>query len=377
VASILTGLFPFNHSVRLLLGQVLPQSIRTVAAYLKQWGYKTGGFPSVFVVKGESGLGRDFDVYDDCIEDGGKQSGRGPWRPGALTNKAVLEFVETHGNHPFFLFVHFFDTHEYPLRTPNSMNLYDGLISHVDQLIGKVVDVLKERGLWEDTAVLITSDHGECFSEKGFSGHGRDLYDPNLRVPLIIRAPGRILENSVVHSLVRSVDIAPTILHLVGQNGTFAKEFEMDGESLIPLASNECGGLISYAETSPVQLYTGNLREARQFQGPEMMCIRTSTWKYIVTNERLQNRLSRSKATWWRRLSPFRKDISEELFRVAKDPGESHNLAKTSPHQLSVMRGMLQEILASQRGAASQQFPTKTAAELSEIKEKLRELGYL
>ncbi len=90
------------------MGQFLTPEIPTFGSFLKQAGYVTGGFPSVFVMDRESGFCNGFDVYDDKIETI-RKGFRGPWRPGHLTTEALLKFISDNKPQPFAAFVHYFD----------------------------------------------------------------------------------------------------------------------------------------------------------------------------------------------------------------------------------------------------------------------------
>lgn len=111
---------------------------------------------------------------------------------------------------------------------------YERGLSHVDRVVSMTLEALRAAGLPEGTIVAITSDHGEAFGEHGFLGHGADLHDEVVRVPLLVKAPGR-LAPGVVPGTVGTVDVGPTLLDLAGLPPLDGA----DGRSLLPLARGE------------------------------------------------------------------------------------------------------------------------------------------
>ena len=139
---------------------------------------------------------------------------------------------------PFSLFVHFFDPHatyqmhegfEFEHDGSHHDRLiarYDSEIAHVDSYVGKIVEVLQEEDLYEDTIVIITSDHGESFDEHGYYFHGQTLYNTAINVPLLFRVPEWF--SMEVEGAVSTIDIAPTVMDLLGMR----TPQEFDGEVL-------------------------------------------------------------------------------------------------------------------------------------------------
>ncbi len=137
-----------------------------------------------------------------------------------LTN-SVLRYLQQHrasGKRKLFLWVHYFDVHE-PYHDhveanygPRPMDRYDAEIAFVDAEVGRLIASLHQ--LRGPTIFVLTSDHGEEFKEHGGNYHGSSLYEEQIRVPLIIAVPG--LKPTVVRSPAQLVDIAPTLLELLG-----------------------------------------------------------------------------------------------------------------------------------------------------------------
>ena len=424
-ASMLTGLYPFNHNIRLLIGQFLAQSIPTFGSILKKEGYVTGGFPSIFLMNRDNGFQNGFDVYDDKIET--KREGfRGPWRPGHLTTDALLKFINSNKQQPFVAFVHYFDPHDYDPGHPESMSSYDGKIAEADQYIGRLINSLKRGNLWENTLVVITADHGDSFGEHGLHGHGKALYDEVLRVPLIIRVPKLISPCLVIDQQVRLIDILPTLLDLIGiYNKVQEKGIQFDGVSLRPAMEGEELGLSAYAETSPIQLFTGDLLEAKEFKGVEMMCLRTKDKKYIYKtkffNRRQYNNFIKKEKgnkyvgvkkvqkllhiagrilithkmpikidffnthkyikilkSIFQHQNVFNYSKEEELYDLTIDPGEKCNLATRNPQLCRKFKSQLNNLIQRQ----SKDYTKSNIVEWSKdekeiIRERLKSLGYL
>jgi arylsulfatase A-like enzyme len=93
---------------------------------------------------------------------------------------------------------------------------YYGTISHVDHQVGRLLDVLRRRGLYERTMIVFTADHGEYLGFHHLLLKGGRMYEPLARVPLLIRFPGGACAGDVRHTLVNTVDVAPTILRQAG-----------------------------------------------------------------------------------------------------------------------------------------------------------------
>ncbi|HEY4185203.1 MAG TPA: sulfatase-like hydrolase/transferase [Polyangia bacterium] len=144
----------------------------------------------------------------------------------------------------FVMWTHLFEPHssymthkEFPTSgatgVPGLMEKYDYEIAFVDMWVGKLLKALDALGLAKDTAVVVMADHGEAWSEHKAMFHGTDLFDEQLRIPLIIAVPGRA---PVVNTdAVAAVDLAPTLVDLVG--APIPRSFR--GRSLLPALAGE------------------------------------------------------------------------------------------------------------------------------------------
>lgn len=113
---------------------------------------------------------------------------------------------------------------------------YDASLNGVDRKVSDFVRRLKDMDLWKNTVLVITSDHGELLGEKGLLGHTEGLYEPVLRVPMIVHHPGfPQLKGRRVGELVERIDLTPTVLDVAGAS---YEDGELQGRSLIPLLRN-------------------------------------------------------------------------------------------------------------------------------------------
>ncbi|HEX2660466.1 MAG TPA: sulfatase-like hydrolase/transferase, partial [Polyangia bacterium] len=199
-------------------------SMRTLPEALKGAGYVTAAFYSFdyFALAERRGFERGVDVYraDRATL---HRAVNGPMESRGTSSREMADdaaaFFEAHRTQKFFLWVHFYDPHlsyephpEVPSFGDARMDLYDGEIAFTDLHVGRMLARLRELGLWDRTAVVVTGDHGEGFGEHGVTEHGFDLYGPQTKVPLIARVPG--LPAARVTAPAGHVDLAPTLLNL-------------------------------------------------------------------------------------------------------------------------------------------------------------------
>ena len=139
---------------------------------------------------------------------------------------------------------------------------------YADRAVEKLFSDLDARGLLDDTIVVITSDHGEEFGEHGLFGHARSVWDPVLRVPLILWSGDRTIPAGTrIVEVVSLVDIAPTLLDLLGLDPLDG----VSGQSLRPLLG---GG-----QYDPRSV---RYAEAEAASGPQVAA-RTTRYKWILS----------------------------------------------------------------------------------------------
>jgi arylsulfatase A-like enzyme len=198
--------------------------VRTLGQALHDDHYFTGGLFSFnyFALSDRRGFERGMDVYS--ADRGALHVAvNGPMESRGSSSRQMaddaLAFLEAHKDRRFFLWLHFYDPHlsyephpEVPSFGPARVDLYDGEIRFTDLHVGRILARLKELGLWNRTAVVLTGDHGEGFGEHGVTEHGFDLYAAQTKVPFIVRVPGLPARRSRLP--VGHIDIAPTLVNL-------------------------------------------------------------------------------------------------------------------------------------------------------------------
>jgi arylsulfatase A-like enzyme len=262
-ATVFSSLYPSQHG-SMDVNSKIRESVPTLATMLKEKGYATGAIINAPALKPEFGLSRGFDFYDMTPLGG---------RIGDGTTRDALAWIDENRGGPFFMFVHYFDPHlpyappagyddlfnkGYRGRIENPfdlegfskargrlfeemkdltqddwaeiLDLYDGEIVFADEAFGDLIRGLEDRGLTEDTVIILLSDHGEEFFEHGGFEHGHSVYDELIRVPLVIWLPGVAREGTRVRNQVRLLDVTPTVFDLLGLD----TPAHFEGVSLVP-----------------------------------------------------------------------------------------------------------------------------------------------
>jgi hypothetical protein len=158
------------------------------------------------------------------------------WSEMPAVTDAMIERLRAHGSGPLFMFVHNLDAHAPYERVPKKgspRQQYQVALGLVDEQFARIRQTLVETGLESRAIIVLTADHGEGFGEHGTSYHGQNLYDEQVRVPLMIRAPG--LKPRKITTPVSLMDIGPTLLDLMGQE----TPAHMMGQSLVPFLRGE------------------------------------------------------------------------------------------------------------------------------------------
>jgi arylsulfatase A-like enzyme len=168
-------------------------------------------------------------------------------------------------------------------------------VRHCDGVVAETLAALDALRLPEGTVVVFTSDHGEAFGEHGYLGHGRHLHDELVRVPLVVRAPGRLPAGTVVRGSCSLLDVAPTLLALAG----VPSKGGLHGVSLLPLASGLVHGRPVRGEADPDGTRGG---------------ARTPTLERSVRTERRKGILVTDARS--------RRVVSASVFALDVDPGE-------------------------------------------------------
>jgi arylsulfatase A-like enzyme/Flp pilus assembly protein TadD len=218
-ANILTGRYPYQHGIRDNSGFVLPESVPTLAHFLRQAGYATGAFVAAYPLDARFGLDRGFDIYDDQYPLGSNPEDFViAERRGDAVVAAALAWWNGARGRPRFLWVHLYDPHAAydppePFRSRFRDDLYRGEVAATDAFLAPLLTPHLE-GREAPALVAVTADHGEALGEHGELTHGLFAYEPTLKVPLVLWGkgvpPGRDA------SPARHIDIVPTILGALG-----------------------------------------------------------------------------------------------------------------------------------------------------------------
>ena len=373
--TLFTSLYPSVHGVELWdaaqAGHVLNPAVHTLAEVLKAAGWDTAAFTGGGNVHRSRGFDHGFDVYRHS-----QQLAR------------ALTWLDAHRGHRFFLFFHTYQVHDPYLPPPRWQAefvqdgdarllerverlrqrgggwdrahrvfwegispadtgarrtlsaLYDAGIRTMDETtLGPLLDRLDTLGLAGDTLVVFTSDHGEAFGEHGAYLHD-DLYAGTLRVPLVLRFPGRVPVGRRIPDRVRLLDVMPTVLELLGVPAPAG----LQGRSLAPLLHDGAA-----LPAPPAMSEYSNQTVGRTFES-----IRQGDGAYIVDGGR------------------------EQLFDLRADPGEEHDLAPSGPPALGALRAELTRWREACRPLAAHLGPRGPGITAdAETAARLRALGYL
>jgi arylsulfatase A-like enzyme len=377
-ASIFTGRYTFQHGAEAserapewatqnAVG--LAESFVTLAELFAARGYRTGGFVAneVFLAQ-RFGFAQGFETY------------LAKRKPATLVNESAFEFLARRGDAPFFLFVNYMDAHR-PYRTApiadavsrglcepdpepagelldryieavmaktgedtaalreRVVGQYDLGVAHDDLALGALIAKLKELGVYDDTLIVVTSDHGEYFGEHELVEHSKDVYQEALRVPLVVKrvgqTNGRVIDTPVSHA---------ELARLIGAGLTTEQETEFARQ-------------FPYAPGAPLRLaeiWLSRPNELAASWGARFKRKRAALyldkWKYIRSS-----------------------DGANELYDLEADPREATNLAATKPELAQTLAARLDRFESESRAAEASGAPVEVS---DEELNTLRELGY-
>jgi len=351
--SYFTSLYPAEHRLRNKYSIFTPteqkighlkEGVRTLAEEFKSAGYITGGFTGDAGVLSDFGYDQGFDVYTD----------EQPFGSVKRSSDHALEWLDANKGKNFFMFLHGYDAHgqfselpenyvspfsvdhSFEIGAPRQRELreeglaegglsvthaeekewiawYDGKILEADKKIGAFLAALEERGLRDNTLIVVISDHGTEVFEHDRVDHGFSLYNELIHVPLIMSWPGKTLGQRVATNI-RTTDLSPTLLEIVGITPSETWRNAVRGSSLLPVIVG------AEKENRPVFSET-DYREytyKRSYLSPD-------NWKYIRTLETGE----------------------EELYDLTRDPEEKNNIASKEGERLTNMRQVLAAHLES------------------------------
>lgn len=348
-ASLFTSTYPFTNRIEENAERV-PPGIVTLASVLRAHGYKTAAFVSSVFLEKQMGLDQGFDVYDSPFDytalsplSGSMFFGattRNPnvgrdRRVGALTVRAAVQWMEANQNRPVFVFLHLYDLHK-PYRLPPAFKPtpgvtgYDAQLEYVDQVLGSFLHFLMG-GPWTHSLVVLLSDHGESLGDHGEASHGYFIYESTLRVPLMFHWPQGSTRQARTEQPAGLIDVAPTILDFLH----------------VPVPASFVGGDL-FAPGFDRPVYAESLHAHDSFGWAPLRSVRVGNYKYIEAPR-------------------------PELYDLARDPGESRNLAASDAGRARALRNTLAKLLA--------RYPPKGPAPSNQMSPQTRallgSLGYL
>jgi arylsulfatase A-like enzyme len=315
------------------------------------------------------------------------------YQPATTLFSLSESFLENNKDYPWMLYVHLMEPHdpyfahpvlngeegeysgiaygrkEHEHPDPKDLDLITDLyrqeVEYLDTKIGDFLTYLKENNLYENTMIVLVSDHGEEFNEHGGFWHGTTLYDEVLRVPLIIKPANGTLKNIRVPWQVRSIDIAPTITAALG----LSPDPSWEGQNLFSEAA-----LMAIKHPDRIKQDCLSQREhpmdriviaENNFEGNILSSIRMRGFKYILANK--ENN---------RNLAP------EELYNLPKDKGEQQNIISSIENicntPTETHSQTLKLILGETLNTALKTAVSSSGVDLDEATiEKMRALGYM
>ena len=379
MVSLVTSTYPTNHGVIHGIGyrknktihtqEVFSDELATLAEILKANGYTTFGVASNLHLSEKFGFARGFD-YFKCL----------PFLTAFHVNKTIYSWEnEIKKSDKYFIWLHYFDPHHpYNTRTPwiydytyqaltkklnlskktwrelsqliptfkedsqalsNLLALYDSEVSFVDFWVGNLIQKFE---LDKNTLIIITADHGEEFLEHDQLGHGNNLYQETIHIPLIVKLPYSS-EKKIFDKHVNLVDIMPTILHILNID----PPEQILGQFLLKRE-----GLLSWLKEMFIEKGVTDYNFSELDTKSISKTIMTPQWKYIYDY----------------------KEKTEQLYNITSDRFELNNLADKEINQKNQLKEHLFEWVSN-----AKKYPTKKQGfKLSpEEKEKLKGLGYI
>jgi arylsulfatase A-like enzyme/Tfp pilus assembly protein PilF len=345
-SSIFTGKFPPAHGVRDNGGFFLDERETTLAERLRAQGFTTGGFVGAYVLDHKWGVAQGFQTYFDDFDLNKYQSlSLGSVdRPGNEVADKALAWLEKVSGSRFFGWVHFYDAHSpysppEPFKTRYDGHPYLGEIAFVDSQVGRLLAFLDQHDLFKNTVVVVMADHGESLGEHGEATHGFFVYQSTTHVPLVIRAPYSVMHGRRVADTVRSIDVLPTALELLG----VPLADRLEGRSVVPLMTGAAKelGLGAYSEAIYPRFHFG---------WSDLRALTSGRYKYIAAPR-------------------------PELYDLDRDPAETTNIYT---ERQGLGDRMNQELLALERRMSAGATPPQAAVEVDpDARGRLAALGYV
>jgi arylsulfatase A-like enzyme/Tfp pilus assembly protein PilF len=347
-AVLFTGTHPMVTGMHDFSGNRLNPSQPTLASLLREKGYATAGFVGAAVLDSRFGLNQGFDLYYDNFDFSRLDETNLDMmeRRGDLVVDQALAWLSQNSRRPFFLWVHLYDPHD-PYQPPPPFDAefkarpYDGEIAFADSQLGRLLQAFRDKKLYDQTLIILASDHGESLGEHKERTHGFFIYTSSLQVPLIFKLPA---SKSVPHAEVKApvslVDVLPTVLQLTG----LPVSGEIQGKSLLPL-------MLGHRKESSEGLYAESFLPRLHFNWSELRSLRLGRYHFIDAPR-------------------------PELYDLSKDPRELRNLYEQKKKQAQEMQEQLERLVAKYSPAPGKETGEKIGLDPA-LEERLKSLGYL
>lgn len=384
--ALFTGKYPHSHGVP-RNGFVVNEDNVMLAEILKDAGFVCAGFLGSFALDSRFNFAQGFDHYDETfgilVGAGGADQNQ---RVAADVTDAVIDWLDDRGaDENLFLFVHYFDPHKPydpppPYDTmygvgpgPHDVEIvrhpalmqgprppavhrqlagYAGEVSYMDEHVGRLLDALKERGILDESLLLVTSDHGENLTDHPGEpfDHGWTVFECESRAVGIIRLPGGTPGGRRIDGLVASVDLLPTLTAHLG----------------LPTPPDVDGAVLDLDRLTTAEAM------------PTRFCEATKPWAKVETDPRWFNALkTRSARRGSYKFIETRYQQTEGLYDLSTDPHEWTNLlagdSATIPAEGAALRAALRAWADTARPLPSR----FEASQWNETVRRLRSLGYL
>src|SRR6266852_2027847 len=338
-----TGTYPMLSGMHDFGGNKLSPQQPTLASVLKQSGYVTGAVIGAAVLDSRFGLNQGFDFYYDHFDFSRLEEANldEMERPGNVVADLALDWLGKNSQKKFFLWMHLYDPH-FPYRPPEPYSReyasqpYDGEIAFADEQVGRLLRFLKDKGLYQNTVIVLTGDHGESLGEHGEKTHGFFIYNVTMHVPLIIHLPGKPATQTVADP-VSLVDLMPTVLAATGLD----IPSQVQGRSLLSALRGE---KIDRDRT----LYGETFLPRLHFNWSELRGAENAKYHFIDAPR-------------------------PELYDLTKDPGELRNLFPEKKAVAEEMRAKLAGLIREY--SAGKELAEKTGLDPA-LMERLKSLGY-
>lgn len=395
--SLLTGLSTLSHQVYHPRERISSSTVM-LAEILRQRHFFCSAITGAVLVSSAYGFSRGFDTYRQIEGFIGFENSAG------RVSRAAADWLAKNGGKDFFLFLHTYQVHD-PYSCPppynamflkensrwkrlnllrylggkkgsfkelpeekreNIIGLYDGEIRYTDErLIGPLVEELHKLGLYDRTMIVLTSDHGEEFYEHGAWLHHNSLYDESIRVPLIIKFPRSQFRGRSLRTLVRQIDIMPTVLEGFGIE---APGWKPEGRSLLPVINGkEEEDRIFLADTDFRDIFNSlpEGKDSSKIWLPNKIAMGVRKEKFLFSQA-----LGGEAGRFFSSL-PQKAPVME-LYNLEADPGEKINLTSQDLKSAREMVRRIQEIYKNfaRRKSEGAKIDDK-------LEEQLRALGYI